>query len=199
MGTILAPLLESAVVELGPVLLSAGRALLGGAATGAVGSVAGDASRDDSKATPAVQTLPRTGESCKKCPPERMGVAVRRSHYMKPTPREYQGRITGRPFSVPEGWSEEWVWLDVDFDGFRHEACLLQEAKGNYDRFMTGDGKPKSFFRGFGNMKEQLLRQSEAVNANPPARLVWYFQTPLARQYMLPLLGRARVPSVYEP
>ncbi|NYH19535.1 hypothetical protein GGD41_006763 [Paraburkholderia bryophila] len=47
-------------------MLSAGRALLGAVATGAVGSVAGDASKDDSKSTPAVRALPRTGEGCKK-------------------------------------------------------------------------------------------------------------------------------------
>ncbi|PQV51057.1 restriction endonuclease fold toxin 5 of polymorphic toxin system [Paraburkholderia sp. BL21I4N1] len=199
MGTILAPLLESAVAEFGPALLSAGRALLGGVATGAVGSVAGDASKDDSKSTPAVRALPQIGESCRKCPPEQTGLAVKRSHYMKPTPREYQGRITGRPFSVPDGWSEEWAWMNVDFDGFKREACLLQEAKANYDQFLDEDGEPKFFFSGFTGVIKQVTLQAQTVKANPPAKLLWYFMTPGTREYLLPVLERIGVPSVYQP
>ncbi|WP_347881433.1 Tox-REase-5 domain-containing protein [Burkholderia multivorans] len=68
--------------------------------------------------------------------------------------REYQGRITGRPYSVAEGWSEEWIWLGTDFDGFVPAECLLQEAKGGYGQFLEFDEdadelRPVSWFRGF--------------------------------------------------
>lgn len=198
MGTLFAPLLEVAVAELGPALLSAGRALLGGVATGATGSVTGDASKDDSKITPAVRTLPRTGESCKKCPPEQMGLAVRRSHYMNAAPREYQGRITGRPFSVDDGWSEEWRWEQIDFDGFQPAQCLLQEAKGNYDQFLDMAWTAVSF-NGFRDMEAAIIRQGRVVRSRPPARLTWYFQGPKTRELMLDALAQSGIQSVVVP
>ncbi|ASL42527.1 hypothetical protein bAD24_I03490 [Burkholderia sp. AD24] len=198
MGTLFAPLLEAAVAELGPVLLSAGRALLGGAATAATGSASGDKSKEDSKTTPAVRTLPRTGESCKKCPPEQTGLALRRSHYMNAAPREYQGRITGRPYNVAEGWSEEWHWSKIDFNGFKLVECLLQEAKGNYDQFVDQPWAIRSF-KGFDDMTAMIMAQSEVVAENPPARLMWYFQRPKTRQKMLEVLTQYGVPSVVAP
>lgn len=198
MGTLFAPLLEAAVAELGPVLLSAGRALLGGAATAATGSVSGDKSKEDSKATPAARTLPRTGESCKKCPPEQTGLTVKRSHYMNTAPREYQGRITGRPYDVEEGWSEEWYWSKIDFDGFKPTECLLQEAKGNYDQFVDEPWAIR-YFKGFDSMAAMIIAQSEVVAENPPARLMWYFQGPKTRQKMLEVLTQYGVPSVVAP
>ncbi|WCM21305.1 restriction endonuclease fold toxin 5 domain-containing protein [Paraburkholderia bryophila] len=198
MGTLFAPLLEAAVAELSPVLLSAGRALLGGAATAATGSVSGDKSKEDSKAAPAFRTLPRTGESCKKCPPEQTGLALRRSHYMNAAPREYQGRITGRPYNVAEGWSEEWHWSKIDFDGFKPAECLLQEAKGNYDQFVDQPWAIRSF-KGFDDMTAMIMAQSEVVAENPPARLMWYFEGPKTRQKMLEVLTQYGVPSVVAP
>ena len=88
---------EAAVAELGPVLARAGAALLGGAATAGTASLSGDAAKEDSKAAPVARTLPRTSESCKKCPPEETGRSKRANHSMTPAAREYQGRITGRP------------------------------------------------------------------------------------------------------
>ena len=111
--------------------------------------------------------------------------------------REYQGRITGRPYSVAEGWSQEWNW-HVDFDGFKEEACLLQEAKANYDQFLDDDGEPKFWFS-FNDTIKQINAQGRTVRANPPAQLMWYFMTPRAREFLLPVMNRVGVPSVYQP
>jgi len=77
MAGLLAPLVESAVDALGPALARGGAALLGGAATAGTASLSGDSSKDDSKAAPVARTLPRTDESCKKCPPEQTGQVAR--------------------------------------------------------------------------------------------------------------------------
>ncbi|WP_226383131.1 restriction endonuclease fold toxin 5 domain-containing protein [Burkholderia savannae] len=193
------PVIEAAAVELGPILARAGVALLGGATVAGTASLSGDTPKEDSKATPDVRALPRTGESCKKCPPD-AGTRVRRNHGVNWNSYRYQARITGFPFDIEAcRWSEEWRWLGVDFDGFQPGECLLQETKGNYDQFIDTDGRPKRFFAGFFDMSEQILNQSIVVNSNPPARLMWYFATPKARTYMLPTLTSARVQSVYQP
>ncbi|MBB5546566.1 hypothetical protein GGD70_006915 [Paraburkholderia fungorum] len=190
--------MEAAVDALGPVLARGGAALLGGAATAGTASLSGDASKDDSKAAPVARTLPRTDESCKKCPPEQTGLAVRRSYNMNAAPREYQGRITGRPYSVAEGWSEEWSWETIDFDGFVQAECLLQEAKGNYDQFVDTPWAVKSF-NGFDTMRSAIVKQARAVRLNPPTRLMWYFQGPKTQQKMLRFLSQNGVPSVVVP
>jgi hypothetical protein len=171
---------------------------LGGAATAGTASLSGDSSKDNSKATPVARTLPRTDERCKKCPPEQTGQAVKRWHNMNAAPREYQGRITGRPYSVAEGWSEEWVWDDIDFDGFVKADCLLQEAKGNYDQFVDVPWAAKSF-QGFATMQSMIVKQGRAVRLNPPTRLIWYFQGPKTQQKMLRFLSQNGVPSVVVP
>ncbi|MDI7047510.1 hypothetical protein QMN58_28850, partial [Escherichia coli] len=79
MAGILVPVVEGAVAELGPILARAGTALLGGAAVAGTASVSGDTSKDDSKTAPVARALPRTDESCKKCPPEG-GVKLRKNH-----------------------------------------------------------------------------------------------------------------------
>jgi len=179
-------------------LARAGAALLGGAATAGTASLSGDTAKEDSKAAPVARTLPRTGERCKKCPPEETGRPKRANHSMTPRSREYQGRVTGLPYSVEEGWSEEWEWF-AEFDGFVRAECLLQEAKAGYDKFLDEDGKPIKWFQGFRKMADQVGKQARPVRANPPARLMWYFETPRARAYMLPVLNRYGVPSVVQP
>jgi hypothetical protein len=171
---------------------------LGGAATAGTASLSGDSSKDDSKAAPVARTLPRTDESCKKCPPEQTGQAVRRTYNMNPAPREYQGRITGRPYSVAEGWSEEWDWEEIDFDGFVQADCLLQEAKGNYDQFVEAPWAAKSF-KGFRTMQATIVKQARAVRLSPPAKLMWYFQGPKTQQKMFRILSQNGVPSVVVP
>jgi len=172
---------------------------LGGAATAGTASLSGDTSKDDSKATPVARTLPRTGEKCKKCPPER-GFKSREKHGANWKSYRYQARITGFAFDTEEcRWSDEWKWLNIDFDGFQAGECLLQETKGDYDQFLDDEEEPVFFFTGFDGMREQIWRQAIVVNANPPARLMWYFMTPRAREYVMPDLRRAGVPSVYQP
>lgn len=165
---------------------------------GATGSLSGDTKKEDSKAAPAVRTLPRTDESCKKCPPEG-GSKIRRNHGVNWTSYRYQARITGFAFDVEEcRWSDEWQWLGIDFDGFLAGECLLQETKGDYDQFLD-DGEPIFWYGGFKGVRDQLNRQAVVVNSNPPTRLMWYFMTPNAREYLLPDLRRARVSSIYQP
>lgn len=198
MAGLAVPVIEGAATALGPVLARVGAALLGGAAVGATGSLSGDTKKEDSKAAPAVRTLPRTDESCKKCPPEG-GSKIRRNHGVNWTSYRYQARITGFAFDVEEcRWSDEWQWLGIDFDGFLAGECLLQETKGDYDQFLD-DGEPIFWYGGFKGVRDQLNRQAVVVNSNPPTRLMWYFMTPNAREYLLPDLRRARVSSIYQP
>ena len=194
------PIVEAAAVELGPLLARAGVALLGGAAVAGTGSLSGDTPKDESEAKPDVRAIPRTGESCKKCPPE-AGAAMRRNHGVNWNAYRYQTRITGFPFDIEEcRWSEEWEWLGTFFDGFQPGACMLQEAKGNYDQFLDGSiPKADKWFDGFRTMEDQIVDQGSVVRANPPARLTWYFQTPLTHRKMAPLLARMGVQSVYQP
>ncbi|KVN95237.1 hypothetical protein WJ71_32225 [Burkholderia ubonensis] len=195
MGGLAVPIIEAAIVELGPVLARAGAALLGGTAVAGTGSLSGDTPKDESKAKPDVRAIPRTGESCKKCPPE-AGSMQRRNWSMSDNSREYQGRITGFPYSVEEAWSMEWVW-QRDFDGFRPESCLLIEAKGKYDQFLKKDDVP--YTKTFDDMEEQAGAQAAVVDDHPPARLKWYFQTERTWNYMRTPLARLRVESEWVP
>ncbi|PMS36207.1 restriction endonuclease fold toxin 5 of polymorphic toxin system [Trinickia symbiotica] len=200
MAGLAVPVIAGAARALGPVLARAGAALLGGAAVGATGSLSGDTKKEDSKAAPAARTLPRTDEKCKKCPPEE-GFKRRMNHGVNWTSYRYQARITGFAFDAEEcRWSDEWNWQGIDFDGFMPSACMLQETKAAYDQFIDPlTDKVKPFFSGFVGMEEQLVNQAAEVNSHPPARLTWYFMTPLARQLMLRACVRQRVQSVYQP
>jgi len=203
MAGFVAPAIEAAAAQLGPLLARAGVALLGGAAVAGTASLSGDTPQDESKSGADTKAVPRTGEKCKKCPPEESGLPLRRNHHMSARAREYQGRITGRPYSIEEGWSEEWVWLGTDFDGFIPAECLLQEAKSRYAKFLErdkdGELQPREWFDGHEDLQNALIRQAKKVNANPPARLKWYFQEADTREYMLPYLTTYRVQSVVQP
>ncbi|MCZ2894263.1 restriction endonuclease fold toxin 5 domain-containing protein [Burkholderia thailandensis] len=185
------PVIEAAAVELGPILARVGVALLGGATVAGTASLSGDTPKEDSKATPDVRALPRTGEKCKQCPPEQTGIPVRRYYRMNREPREYQGRVTGRPYSIEEGWSEEWSWLGLDYDGFQTSECLLQEAKGNFDQFFSRKTRrPMKWFSGFRKIDLQIEARANIVRANPPTKLRYYFQTPLTASYFRERLAR---------
>lgn len=204
MAGLAVPIIEAAAVELGPVLVRAGAALLGGLGLAGTASLSSDTPKDDTKAKTDARTIPRTGEKCNKCPPEQTGRAERTNHHMTAASREYQGRITGRPYSVAEGWSEEWIWLGTDFDGFVPAECLLQEAKGGYGQFLEFDEdadelRPVSWFKGFRKMTDTIMTHSSKVKANPPTRLRWYFQDANAREYMLKVLVANGVESVVQP
>jgi hypothetical protein len=197
------PIIEAAAAELGPVLARAGVALLGGIGLAGTASLSSDTPKDESKAKTDAKAVPRTGEKCKKCPPEESGFAKNVNHSMSPRSRKYQGRITGRPYSIEQGWSEEWIWLGADFDGFVPGDCLLQEAKSHYAQFLTrnaqGEMRPQTWFEGYDSLFDQLNRQANRVNDNPPARLKWYFEEAELREYMLPAMIDLQVASVWQP
>jgi hypothetical protein len=114
--------------------------------------------------------------------------------------REYQGRITGRPYSVVEGSSEEWVCFLIAYDGFVSAECLLQEAKGDYDQFIDAQWMPAARLEKiFSGIEDQIRRQATAVLANPPTKLMWYFQGPKSRARVLDILLEYSVKSVVVP
>ncbi|MFL6642625.1 MAG: Tox-REase-5 domain-containing protein, partial [Paraburkholderia graminis] len=59
--------------------------------------------------------------------------------------------------------------------------------------------KAEKSFEGFRTMEDQFVEQGTVVRMNPPARMTWYFQTPLTYKKMAPLLTRVGVPAVYQP
>jgi hypothetical protein len=176
---------------------------LGGIGLAGTASLSSDTPKDESKAKTDAKAVPRTGEKCKKCPPEESGFAKNVNHGMSPRSREYQGRITGRPYSIEQGWNEEWVWLETEFDGFVPGECLLQEAKGHYAQFLKrndkGEMRAQTWFDGYESLFNQLGRQAKRVNNNPPARLKWYFEEAELREYMLPAMIDLQVTSVWQP
>lgn len=188
------------------LIAAAGRLAVGAAAGAAVGGVAalpGDTPREDSEAKPGAMAtdreLSRTAEACKKCPPD-MGMVVRRAHGVNWNAYTYQARITGFAFdTVACRWSDEWLWMGVNFDGFASTECLLQEAKGNYDHFVDGDGQVHVWFKGLRALQDEAARQAAVVLGSPPTKLRWYFQTPRMWEAMAPRLASMRVDSVLFP
>ncbi len=178
-----------------------------GAVLGGVATLPGDTPREDGEAKPTAPALPRTGEPCKKCPPD-LGTKVRRKHGVNWNAYEYQARITGFSYDTEYClWSEEWYWVgkalgeafDIHFDGFISAECLLQEAKGDYDQFIDDDGEIPEWFGGFRTMQGDIERQAFAVNSSPPTRLRWYFQTPKTLALMYSVLIEYRVESEWRP
>ncbi|MGH8782074.1 restriction endonuclease fold toxin 5 domain-containing protein [Paraburkholderia sp.] len=202
MAGALIPLLAGAAVELGPALSTIGTALLGGAAVAGTGSLAGDttkpASDSKSKAEAVPRALPNSTKKCDQCPPEQTGRKLRVRHGVNWPAYQYQARITGYAFDTEAcEWSDEWEWLGVDFDGFHAEECLLQEAKGDYDQFFNPKtGKPYRWFSGLVTIQEQIEVRATLVKANPPTRLMYYFQTPLTHAYFRSFLARRGVLSI---
>ncbi|WP_260426646.1 restriction endonuclease fold toxin 5 domain-containing protein [Burkholderia sp. Bp9142] len=190
-------------MELGPVLARAGVALLGAVGLAGTASLSSDTPKDESKAKTDAKAIPRTGEKCKKCPPEETGKAENKTHHMSDHSREYQGRITGRPYSNEGKWNEEWVWQGIAFDGFLPAECMLQEAKSRYAQFLQrddeGELEPVAWFKGFPGMVSDIERQAGAVKLFPPARLTWYFEEAEVREYLLKDLRRNSVLSVVQP
>ncbi|WP_454688232.1 restriction endonuclease fold toxin 5 domain-containing protein [Achromobacter aloeverae] len=178
--------MEKAAETLARALVRAGvNVLAGGAVVAGTASLPGDTQKDDSKATPIPRTLPRTGERCRKCPPD-AGYAENINRGMPPGARKYQGYVTGRPYGIEpyddrRGWNEEWRWNGVDWDGFVPNQCLLQEAKANYDIFFERWAVKSG---ALDDLKEQLTRQAAALRPYPSTRLRWYFQTPKAYAFM---------------
>ncbi|TDV26690.1 restriction endonuclease fold toxin 5 of polymorphic toxin system [Paraburkholderia caballeronis] len=173
---------------------------------GPMGGSGADTGIDIGSGAPARDRSRERERPCK-CPPEK-GEKVRRKHSMNPEPRRYQARITGYEYGITtdgkgretrDGWNMEWAWLGTDFDGFQPSQCLLQEAKGNYDQFLNEQDMPRFPFQGFKDMLDTIQKQGRLVQANPPAKLIWYFETPGTRALMMAALRSANVPSVYRP
>ncbi|AOJ92516.1 restriction endonuclease fold toxin 5 domain-containing protein [Burkholderia multivorans] len=105
--------------------------------------------------------------------------------------------ITGQPYSVEQGWSEESAWLGPDFGGFQQPTCLLQEAKGDYDRFFDSETKkPVTWFKEFSKITVAIEERTMKVHANPPTKRQYYFQTPLTMSYFRTTLAENRIPYV---
>lgn len=184
MAAILIPGIEAVAVR---VLAAMGIGLAGGAAGEAAITAARkrQAEADKAKSAPIARTDATTKEKekCKECPPDH-GALVPVNHHMSENSREYQARITGFPSGT------EWLFEGKDFDGFKSNMCLLQEAKAEYDQFFTKDGVFRYPFQKdiFVKMAKQAQAQALIVKLNKPAALTYYFQTPMAYMYMRPRL-----------
>ena len=185
------PLIESAVAALGGWRLRAA-AVIAGAGVAQMASQ----ERDDTRARTAAQDLTSDDRPCKDCPP-RVGFRGRATHFMNPPPRKYQGRVTGWPYSVEQGWSEEWEWGGTWFDAFVSEPCLIQEAKGNYDQFFQPWAIGR--FKGFREMREEIEGRGAIAKANPPTRVRYYFQGPKTLAAMRETLLNSGVEFEYFP
>jgi hypothetical protein len=185
------PLIESAVAALGGWLIRAAAVIAGAG----VAQMAGK-EKDDTRARTSAQELTRDDRPCKDCPP-RAGFRGRATHFMNPPPRRYQGRVTGWPYSVEQGWSEEWKWDGAWFDAFVSDPCLIQEAKGNYDQFFQPWTIGK--FKGFEKMMLEIEERGAIAKANPPTRVRYYFQGPKTLEEMRETLLRSQVEFEYFP
>ncbi|MEG1326641.1 MAG: Tox-REase-5 domain-containing protein [Janthinobacterium sp.] len=150
----------------------------------------------DARVTPIAraETRSEAKERCR-CPPDK-GLLMAVPHSMSPAARDYQARITGFLIGM------EWVFEGKDFDGFQSRLCLLQEAKADYDQFFKANGEVRYDFQENIFMRMELKQatdQSKIVMRNPPASLKWYFQTPLAYEYMEPKLAALGITTYYVP
>ena len=183
------PLIESAVAALGGWLVRAA-AVAAGAGLAQMAST----KKDDTRARTSAQELARDDRPCKDCPP-RAGFRGPANHSMPRRARMYQGYVTGWPYDdVDWKWSDEWKWDDKWFDAFVSEPCLIQEAKANYDQFLSTD-----WFTGFGHMREQIVKHGALAKLNPPTRVRYYFQGAGTLAAMRKLLLRSGVEFEHYP
>lgn len=192
MVVVFIPVLEAAAAALAEALPA-----ITGTAVGGILTSSGDTSKDKSEAKPNTRAIPKSGERCKKCPPDE-GDLVTRNWNMSDVSREYQARVTG---FAPR---TEWSFGGLDFDGFHSSQCLLQEAKARYDQFFNPeDGQPKFFFSLSGEQKilDQARRQNAIVSTSPPSKLNWYFMQPLSYRYFAREFSTeaSLINTVYEP
>jgi hypothetical protein len=92
-----------------------------------------------------------------------------------------------------------------DFDGFKSNMCMLQEAKAEYDQLFNKEVRFQYIFQEkiFFKMEKQAQAQSLIVKRNKPAALTYDFQTPVACKYMRPLslslgISVLQVPEYYD-
>ncbi|MDE1956619.1 MAG: hypothetical protein KGJ03_12950 [Betaproteobacteria bacterium] len=187
------PLIESAVAALGGWLLRAA-AVIAGAGVAQMAST----KKDDTRARTSVQELTRGDRPRKDCPP-RAGWRAPTKHSMTRAARFYQWRVTGWPYDeVKWKWSEEWQWRGKDFDGFVSDPCLIQEAKGDYDKFLVMEWSKKSF-KGFDPMRREIEKRGAIAKAHPPTRVKYYFQGRMTLEAMRKTLLKGGVEFVHYP
>lgn len=137
-------------------------------------TMAGKAALDAVKAREAAKTEaakcdPTNPLAPCNCPP-RSGMMRSVNHSMSELSRAYQARITG----FPPG--REWFYGGVDFDGFRYNACALQEAKGHYLQFLDPATGHRTWHRWYSkSFLGQAMRQSAVAVPRPPVVLQWFF------------------------
>jgi hypothetical protein len=166
-----------------------------GAAAGAAAEAAKEQARkrqeeaDKAKSAPMTRADATTKErtKCKECPPDR-GKQYQRNFPVRHDWVDYQARVTGMP-SGPT-FILEWDFNGVKFDGFVSSECLLQEAKGGYDRFFDDWGEVLDWWSyNVEEMMKDISRQSLAAMPRPPVRLEWFWQQPLSYRYFSGILG----------
>jgi hypothetical protein len=125
-------------------------------------------------------------QQCRDCPPDK-GVKMRRTFPVRHDWVDYQARITGMPNGP--NFIDEWKYNTVEFDGFVSAQCLLQEAKGGYDRFFDEWGRPKPWWAyNVEEMIKKLTGQVVVAVPRPPVRLEWFWQEPFSYRYFSLLL-----------
>lgn len=117
---------------------------------------------------------------CNRCPAE-IGVPYEENTDTEKNNILYQAKITGNTFGP--GWVQVWLFATVSFDGFQRASCLLQEAKGNYDRFFISDTQIVKWWSGSTGMIAQAIVQNAVVVATPPNELNWYFMLPMSYSF----------------
>lgn len=191
MAALAVPLLESAALALARALGFAAAGVAGGAAINEAAKRKVETA-EKVKAAPIAQAETQTKantQTCKKCPPD-CGTLVERNWSMSEEARAYQARITGfAPYT-------EWSFMNIDFDGFVSNACVLKEAKARYDQFFEASGDPEFFFRTVGVLKimSQAQNQSGVIWSSPPSQLHWHFMQPLSHRYFAARFGRSLLP-----
>jgi hypothetical protein len=92
----------------------------------------------------------------------------------------------------------EWMFNEVEFDGFNSGECLLKEAKTNYDQFLKNSFEPYFWWeKNAEKMVDQAYRQGISAQPSPPTRLRWHFMTPIAFRYFSRLIISASLVSSY--
>lgn len=195
-----------------PVIEVVGLRVLAALGVGVVAGAAGEAAKEaararseeaeQAKASPIAraEAPTKTKEKCKECPPDK-GTPFQRNFQVRKPWIDYQARITGMPNGPT--FIMEWEFAGTKFDGFVSAECLLQDAKGGYDKFFNqwrGFDYP---FQGeiFREMMEDAVVQNNKAVPKPPVRLRWYFQEPVSYKYMQRIL-QAAAPEIeieYQP
>jgi Restriction endonuclease fold toxin 5 len=186
------------------VLAAVGVGVVGGAAGESVKEQARKRQEeaDKAKSSPMARTdaTTQTKEKCKECPPD-SGKPFQRNFKVRKPWIDYQAKITG--MANGPTFIMEWDFAGTKFDGFVSAGCLLQDAKGGYDKFFNLWGGFDCPFQReiFREMSEDAAVQNNKAAPKPPVRLRWYFQEPVSFRYMQRILLAAapQIEVEYQP